>query len=241
LSIVNTEQPKVIVALDFSNKSAAFNFVEQIDPVLCRVKVGKELFTVAGPDFVRSLVKLGFDVFLDLKYHDIPNTVAAACCAAADLGVWMINVHTLGGRRMLEAANNALAKRINTRPLLIGVTVLTSMNRQDLNELGILGEPQETVLRLAQLSADSGLDGVVCSAHEARQLRSLYGDQFRLVCPGVRPTGSAKDDQRRTMTPTEAILSGASDLVIGRPITRSDNPIMVLKNIKSEISDIYSS
>jgi len=241
LSIVHAEQPKVIVALDFSNKSAAFNFVEQIDPILCRVKVGKELFTVAGPSFVRSLVKLGFDVFLDLKYHDIPNTVAAACCAAADLGVWMINVHTLGGRRMLEAANNALAKRINTRPLLIGVTVLTSMNRQDLNELGILGEPQETVLRLAQLSADSGLDGVVCSAHEARQLRSLYGDQFRLVCPGVRPTGSAKDDQRRTMTPTEAILSGASDLVIGRPITRSDNPIMVLKNIKSEISDIYSS
>ena len=136
LSIVNAEQPKVIVALDFSNKSIALNFVEQINPALCRVKVGKELFTAAGPDFVRSLVKLGFDVFLDLKYHDIPNTVAGACCAAADLGVWMVNVHTLGGRRMLEAANNALAQRIGTRPLLIGVTVLTSMNRQDLNELG---------------------------------------------------------------------------------------------------------
>jgi len=240
LKAINEEQPKVVVALDFSGESAALDFVEKIDPTLCRVKVGKELFTVAGPNLVRLLVDRGFDVFLDLKYHDIPNTTAAACRAAADLGVWMINVHALGGRRMLEAASNALAT-LDARPLLIGVTVLTSMDAADLRELGIAGEPKETVLRLAQLSANSGIDGVVCSAQEAEMLRLTHGDQFRLVCPGVRPVGSISDDQRRVMTPVEAVLAGASDLVIGRPVTQSTDPVGVLRRIQSEISDIFHS
>ncbi len=235
----NTESSKIIVALDFPSEIAANTFVEKIDPAWCRVKIGKELFTAAGPHFVRSLVNRGFDVFLDLKYHDIPNTAAAACCAAADLGVWMLNVHALGGRRMLEAASNALAK-LDTPPLLIAVTVLTSMSSQDLIEIGLAGDPGATVLRLAQLSADSGLDGVVCSAQEAERLRSQHGDQFRLVCPGIRPAGSASDDQCRIVSPAVAMISGASDLVIGRPITRADDPIAVLKGIESEISDIFS-
>lgn len=234
----SVEQAKVIVALDFSSEDTALRFVDQLSPDLCRVKVGKELFTVAGPGLVRALVSRGFDVFLDLKYHDIPNTTAAACCAAADLGVWMVNVHALGGRRMLEAASNALVK-LDAKPLLIGVTVLTSMDTADLKELGILGEPSDTVLRLAGLCADSGLDGVVCSAQEAQILRSAHDKQFRLVCPGVRPAGSAKDDQRRVMTPSEAVLAGATDLVVGRPITQSTNPVSVLESIKSEISDIF--
>ena len=234
----SAELPKVVVALDFASEIEANTFVEQIDPSLCRVKVGKELFTVAGPDFVKSLVKRGFDVFLDLKYHDIPNTTAAACCAAADLGVWMINVHAFGGRRMLEAASTALAKR-STRPLLVGVTVLTSMDSRDLKEIGVSGEPKDTVLRLTQLSVDCGFDGVVCSAQEASGLRAQYGAEFRLVCPGIRPAGSAGDDQRRVVTPAEAVLAGASDLVIGRPVTRADGPVAVLQGIVSEISDIF--
>ncbi len=238
LSTNNIQLPKVIVALDFSNESVALSFVDQIDPVLCRVKVGKELFTAAGPNLVRSLVSKGFDVFLDLKYHDIPNTTAAACCAAADLGVWMVNVHAMGGRRMLEAASNALTK-LNAQSLLIGVTILTSMDKADLNELGIAGEPKDTVLRLAKLSADSGLDGVVCSAQEAKMLRSNHSGSFRLVCPGIRPAGSGGDDQRRVMTPAEAVTAGASDLVIGRPVTQSENPVGVLHEIQSEISDIF--
>ncbi|MBN4073784.1 MAG: orotidine-5'-phosphate decarboxylase [Gammaproteobacteria bacterium] len=235
----NAELPKVVVALDFASEVAANTFVDKIDPSLCRVKVGKELFTAAGPDFVRSLVKRGFDVFLDLKYHDIPNTTAAACCAAADLGVWMINVHAFGGSRMLEAASNALAKR-STRPLLIGVTVLTSMDSSDLKEIGISGELKDTAFRLAQLSVDCGLEGVVCSAQEASELRAMYGAEFRLVCPGIRPTGSAGDDQRRVVTPAEAVLAGASDLVIGRPVTQAEHPIAVLQGVLSEISDILS-
>lgn len=225
---------KVIVALDFATEKAAQNFVARISPSQCRLKVGKELFTAAGPGLVRWLVKQGYDVFLDLKYHDIPNTVAAACHAAADLGVWMVNVHAFGGSRMLEAASNRLAK-LGTPPLLIAVTVLTSMDQRDLNEIGVTRSPKEQVLHLAQLSADCGLDGVVCSAQEAALLRSAHGEQFRLVCPGVRPAGAAADDQRRIVTPAEAIKAGASDLVVGRPITQAADPVAVLRSINSEI------
>ena len=230
---------KIIVALDFPTELAARNFIENIDPSLCRVKVGKELFTAAGPDLVRFLVREGFDVFLDLKYHDIPNTVGSACLAAADLGVWMLNVHASGGRRMLEEASNRLAK-LSAPPLLIAVTVLTSMGESDLEEIGIECQAQEQVKRLARLSADCGLDGVVCSAHEAAELRQEFDQGFHLVCPGVRPKSASKDDQRRIMTPTEAMIAGASHLVVGRPITQARDPIGVIQQIMSEISDINS-
>lgn len=232
--------PRVVVALDFSDLAAVDRFVEQLDPRLCRLKVGKELFTRFGPSLVESLSKRGFAVFLDLKFHDIPNTVAAACRAAADLGVWMVNVHALGGRRMLEAASNELAK-LSAPPLLIAVTVLTSMERSDLTDIGVDMAPSELVLRLARLAANAGLAGVVCSAQEAAALRARHGDAFCLVCPGVRPAGAAADDQRRVMTPGEAMAAGASYLVIGRPVTRSDEPLHVLRTIESEISDMLLS
>lgn len=235
--MLSHSENKVIVALDFPTEAVARDFVKKIDPSLCRVKVGKELFTVAGPGFVRSLVSDGFDVFLDLKYHDIPNTVGSACLAAADLGVWMLNVHASGGRRMMEEAGNRLAK-LDSRPLLIAVTVLTSMDQDDLKEIGIERLPDEHVERLAKLSVDSGLDGVVCSAHEASELRRQLGSNFHLVCPGVRPCNASNDDQRRIMTPSQAVSAGASHLVIGRPITQASDPVAVLQQIKSEISDI---
>ena len=235
--MLSHSENKVIVALDFPTEAVARDFVKKIDPSLCRVKVGKELFTVAGPGFVRSLVSDGFDVFLDLKYHDIPNTVGSACLAAADLGVWMLNVHASGGRRMMEEARNRLAK-LESPPLLIAVTVLTSMDQDDLKEIGIERLPDEQVERLAKLSADSGLDGVVCSAHEASELRHQRGNGFHLVCPGVRPSNASSDDQRRIMTPSQAVTAGASHLVIGRPITQASDPVAVLQQIKSEISDI---
>ena len=229
------DKNRIVVALDYSSAKQALNLAEQLDPKCCRLKVGKELFTREGPAVVEKLRNKGFDIFLDLKFHDIPNTTAAACAAAADLGVWMINVHALGGRRMMEAARNSVDKSSH-QPLLIGVTILTSMAVDDLLEIGLTDQPANEVARLAGLAKDSGLDGLVCSAHEATAMRSRFGSDFVLVTPGIRPDGADKGDQRRTMTPTEALKAGASYLVIGRPISRADNPIEVLKNIVAEIN-----
>ena len=228
------KQSKVIVALDFADAASALALVGRLDPALCRLKVGKELFTVAGPDLVRELVARGFEVFLDLKFHDIPNTVAAACRAAAGLGVWMLNVHASGGRRMMTAAHEALVD-LPQRPLLIAVTVLTSMSAEDLGEVGVIGAPADQVLRLARLTQACKLDGVVCSAQEAALLRANLRAGFRLVTPGIRPTGAEAGDQRRVMTPVEALRAGATDLVIGRPITAAVDPLAALQQIQSEI------
>lgn len=227
--------PKIIVALDFATEVQAFELIEQLDADACRLKVGKEMFTAFGPAFVEKVQSRGFEVFLDLKYHDIPNTVARACAIAADLNVWMLNVHASGGRRMMAAAAEVLAKR-QCAPLLIAVTILTSMDQQDLLEVGISLSPAEQALKLAGLAQQSGLDGVVCSAQEASQMRQLCGEDFLLVTPGIRPAGSQADDQRRVMTPLEALQSGSSYLVIGRPVTQSDNPLGVLRTINSDIS-----
>jgi orotidine-5'-phosphate decarboxylase len=226
---------KVIVALDFATQKNALALVDRLDPKMCRLKVGKELFTVAGPALVEQLVERGFDVFLDLKFHDIPKTVASACKAAAQLGVWMVNVHAIGGRRMMEAAREVLDDSPK-RPKLIAVTVLTSMGREDLNELGIPGEPQDTVLRLARLAHESRLDGVVCSAQEAPLLRQELGTDFCLVTPGIRPANASQDDQVRIVTPVEAIRLGSDYLVIGRPITKAADPLQVLQQINLELS-----
>ena len=230
------KQTKIIVALDYADAASALALVARLDPALCRLKVGKELFTSAGPELVRTLVARGFEVFLDLKFHDIPNTVAAACRAAAGLGVWMLNVHASGGRRMMSAAHEALAE-LPQRPLLIAVTVLTSMSAEDLAEVGISDTPADQVLRLARLSQQCKLDGVVCSAQEAAMLRADLGNGFRLVTPGIRPAGAEVGDQRRVMTPAEALRAGATDLVIGRPITAATDPLAALKQIQSDIQN----
>ena len=227
--------PRVVVALDFPSADEALRFCERLQPGLCRLKVGFELFTVAGPALVEKLVAKGFDVFLDLKFHDIPNTVAQACSAAARLGVWMLNVHALGGRTMMQAAREAVEKSAR-RPLLIGVTVLTSHSAADLNEIGLGGEPESQVLRLARLAKQSGLDGVVCSAQEATRLRVDLGRDFCLVTPGIRPAGSAAGDQQRIMTPAQALAAGAHYLVIGRPITQAPDPLAVLTAINRELA-----
>ena len=231
----NTHNPRVIVALDYANASDALKTVDRLVPELCRLKVGKELFTRSGPELVREITARGFDVFLDLKFHDIPNTVAQACRAAADLGVWMVNVHAQGGRKMMMAAREALAEYGNERPLLIAVTILTSLGADELAEVGLQGTPAENVLRLATLTQDCGLDGVVCSPLEAADLRQRLGCEFRLITPGVRPAGAAQDDQRRVMTPAQAVAAGASYLVIGRPITQAPDPIAALHAINAEI------
>lgn len=220
----------IIVALDAKSQFDALRITEQLDPALCRVKVGKELFTHEGPIIVKALQDKGFDVFLDLKFHDIPNTTAQAVCAAADLGVWMVNVHASGGRKMMETCIERL-KAGNYKTQLIAVTVLTSMGREDLKDIGLDIEPNEHVKRLAQLTKDSGLDGVVCSAQEAKMLRESIGQDFALVTPGIRPEGSNADDQKRIVTPKQAMLDGSTHLVIGRPITKSENPRQTLKDI----------
>jgi len=227
--------PKIIVALDFPTEVEAFQLIDQLDASLCRLKVGKEMFTLLGPVFVESIQSKGFEVFLDLKYHDIPNTVAKACTAAASLGVWMLNVHASGGRRMMEAAAEAVANTQN-KPYLIAVTVLTSMSHDDLLELGINESPAEQALKLAALAKLSGMDGVVCSAQEASRMQQQLGSDLLLVSPGIRPAGSKADDQRRIMTPVDALKAGSDYLVIGRPITQSDDPLGILRTINSEIS-----
>lgn len=224
----------VIVALDFPSERETLQLVDQLEPALCRLKVGKELFTRCGPELVKQLVAQNFDVFLDLKYHDIPNTVARACAAAADLGVWMLNVHALGGERMMLAAKQALADK--DAPLLIAVTWLTSSGQVELDALGIKSTPQQMVSRLAAMSKNAGLDGIVCSAQEAPILRQDMGNEFLLVTPGIRLADSTQDDQCRVVTPKKALTDGASYLVIGRPITRAKDPCKILRTINSEIS-----
>jgi orotidine-5'-phosphate decarboxylase len=228
--------PRVIVALDFAAARAALAFAARITPQSCRLKIGKELFTAAGPGLVEQLTQDGFDIFLDLKYHDIPNTVAGACKAAAHLGVWMLNVHALGGRAMLEAARDAVAAGSGRRPQLMAVTLLTSMSASDMRDVGIEGEPAAAVLRLAKLAQASGLDGVVCSAQEAALLRRECGHEFCLVTPGIRPSQGARNDQERIMTPAAAIAAGADYLVIGRPVTQAPDPVAALDGISREIT-----
>ena len=226
---------KIIVALDYPTMAAAISLAKQVDPNRCKLKLGKELFTRSGPQVVEQLTAMGFDIFLDLKYHDIPSTVAKACRAAADLGVWMMNVHTLGGPAMMTAARDALANDTQ-RPLLIGVTLLTIMDEQTFQHIGLTGTISETVLRLADMAEQSGLDGVVCSAQEATTLRAQHGQQFQLVTPGIRPAHSDTGDQHRTMTPPEAIDAGSSYLVIGRPITAAQNPMQALEAIETSLA-----
>ena len=232
-----THVKPIIVALDFAGEPPALALVERLDPARCRLKVGKELFTRLGPAFVERLQRLGFEIFLDLKFHDIPNTVAAACAAAADLGVWMVNVHVSGGRTMMEAARARLSQ-YERPPLLIGVTVLTSLDRADLAAIGCPGEPHERVLALATLAHEAGLDGIVCSPLEAAPVRSALGKDFRLVTPGVRPAGTASGDQKRVMTPDEALAAGADYLVIGRPITQAPDPLSVIDEIDRSCKSI---
>jgi len=230
--------PRIIVALDYPQADQARAFVDRVRPDLCRLKVGKELFVAAGPAFVEELAARGFAVFLDLKFHDIPNTVAQACKAAARLGVWMLNVHASGGPRMMLAAREALEglPGLPPRPRLIAVTVLTSMGEEELRAIGIEASARQQVLRLASLAHDSGMDGVVCSAQEAPLLRPALGAEFLLVTPGIRPAGSAVGDQTRILTPAQAMRDGADYLVIGRPITQAPDPVAALEAIAREIN-----
>lgn len=231
----HNRDPKVLIALDFADEQQAKALVAQLDPAQCRLKVGKEMFTLFGPEFVRHLTGQGFDVFLDLKFHDIPNTVAKAVAAAAELGVWMVNVHASGGSRMMEAAKAALASYGDKAPLLIAVTVLTSMTADELNQTGVLRSPAEQVLALARLTQAAGLDGVVCSAQEASLLKSELGPDFKLITPGIRPAGSDAGDQRRIMTPELALKAGSDYLVIGRPITQAADPAAALSAINASL------
>lgn len=230
------QAPRIVVAMDFDNASDCLAMAGRLDPALCRLKVGKELFTVAGPHVVDALMAKGFDVFLDLKFHDIPNTCAKAVKAAAELGVWMVNVHASGGQRMMEAARNELEKRSGDQPLLIAVTVLTSMEQSDLQQIGLDCEPQQQVLRLATLAQQSGMDGVVCSAQEAQMLSAKLGEKFCLVTPGIRPANTAADDQRRIVTPSDAINAGSHYLVIGRPITQAPDPVAACQAILASVA-----
>ncbi|MGY5956918.1 orotidine-5'-phosphate decarboxylase [Kosakonia sp. BK9b] len=225
----------VVVALDYDNRDKALAFVDRIDPRDCRLKVGKEMFTLFGPQLVRELQQRGFDIFLDLKFHDIPNTTAHAVKAAADLGVWMVNVHASGGARMMSAAKEALQPFGKDAPLLIAVTVLTSMEASDLQDLGIQVTPAEHAERLARLTQQCGLDGVVCSAQEAVRFKRELGQAFKLITPGIRPQGSEAGDQRRIMTPEQALAAGVDYMVIGRPVTHSADPAQTLKTINASL------
>ena len=224
--------PRIIVALDFPDAEQALALTAKLHPALCRVKVGKELFTAAGPQVVEKIMGKGFEIFLDLKFHDIPSTVANACKAAASLGVWMMNVHALGGRRMLSAAREAVP--VGTTKL-IAVTLLTSMEHSDLNEIGLNGDPQDVVQRLALLASDCGLDGVVSSALEVPRLRQIMGKNFCLVTPGIRPIDASMDEQKRVTTPRQAIENGSDYLVIGRPVTQARDPESILQQLNKEI------
>ncbi|WP_311062778.1 orotidine-5'-phosphate decarboxylase [Halomonas sp. DWK9] len=227
----------LIIALDYPSLDAALCMADQLDPARCRVKVGKELFTRSGPAVLEALHGRGFDVFLDLKFHDIPNTVASAVQAAAEQGVWMVNVHASGGRKMMEAA----AKRLSDHRLtthLIAVTVLTSMQAEDLQEAGVNATPAEQVMRLASLTQQSGLGGVVCSAQEAGQIKAHCGSDFLKVTPGIRPSFAAANDQQRIMTPAEAMLAGSTHLVVGRPVTQAEDPMVALAAIEAELAGV---
>jgi orotidine-5'-phosphate decarboxylase len=236
---VSYPDPRVIVALDFANPMRALALADRLDPRACALKVGKEMFVVAGPEPVRWMIQRGFNVFLDLKFHDIPNTVAQACAAATRLGVWMLNVHAAGGRAMLTAARNsvdsAAAEQGAKPPLLIAVTVLTSLADGDLREQGLTDSAAAHAVKLARMTADCRLDGVVCSAVEAPAMRAALGPSFKLVTPGIRPAGSLRDDQARIITPEAAIAGGADYLVVGRPITQANDPVAALAAINISI------
>jgi orotidine-5'-phosphate decarboxylase len=231
-------EARVIVALDFDDKTKAIAFVDQLDPAACKLKVGKEMFTLFGPEFVKMLIEKGFDIFLDLKFHDIPNTVAKACKAAAEMGVWMVNVHASGGMEMMKAAKAAIDSSSHPQTKLIAVTVLTSMDQQQLNDVVSDVTPAQQVLKLAQLTKNSGLDGVVCSAQEAVLLRQEINEDFLLVTPGIRPKGADVGDQKRVMTPLDAMNSGVSYLVMGRPITQAHQPLAVLTEVNQSIQGV---
>jgi len=235
VNVQTANDPKIIVALDFPSQNPALELVDKLDPSKCRLKVGKELFTRSGPQLVEGLQKRGFEVFLDLKFHDIPNTTSAAVAAAADLGVWMVNVHASGGEKMMAACRERLETFGTDRPLLIAVTVLTSMNAEDLAGIGITDSPEAQVSRLATLTKNCGLDGVVCSAQEAPKLKAEQGADFKLITPGIRPVTADKGDQQRIMTPTDALKAGSDYLVIGRPITQASDPLAALEAIHSEV------
>jgi len=233
----NNQEPRIVVALDYADAASALQLVERLDPSLCRLKVGKELFTAAGPQLVEKLISKDFGVFLDLKFHDIPTTVQKACEAASRLGVWMLNVHASGGTAMMQAAREGVAKS-GRQPLLIAVTVLTSMNQSALKEIGVEDELQNQVLRLASLTRQAGLDGVVCSAQEAQLLKKQLGEDFCLVTPGIRPKTASLDDQSRVVTPSQAVAWGADYLVIGRPITQAADPLQALQAIHQELQNL---
>jgi orotidine-5'-phosphate decarboxylase len=238
LTVQNLNDPKIIVALDFPSQNPALALADQLDPAKCRLKVGKELFTRSGPELVKSLQGRGFDVFLDLKFHDIPNTTSAAVAAAADLGVWMVNVHASGGEKMMVACRERLESFGADKPLLIAVTVLTSMSDSDLAGIGITDSAEAHVSRLATLTKNCGLDGVVCSAQEAPRLKAEQGAEFQLITPGIRPLTADKGDQQRIMTPTDALKAGSDYLVIGRPITQASDPLAALEAIHSEVASV---
>ncbi|MBO2620413.1 orotidine-5'-phosphate decarboxylase [Shewanella algae] len=230
-----TETP-IVVALDFDNKFKALQLIDKLDPSMCRLKVGKEMFTLFGPQLVKEIHDRGFDLFLDLKFHDIPNTVAKAVTAAAEMGVWMVNVHASGGLAMMEAARRALLPYGDNAPLLIAVTVLTSMSDDELKLIGVAGSAEDQVRRLARLTQKAGLDGVVCSARESCMLKAELGADFKLVTPGIRPAGSDAGDQKRIMTPAEAMAAGSDYLVIGRPITQAADPLATLQAIHQSLA-----
>lgn len=229
-----TSQSKIIVALDYADFSSAKKLVDLLSPDLCKLKIGKELFTSVGPQAVEYVVNKGFDVFLDLKFHDIPSTVAKACQAASRLGVWMMNIHALGGQEMMQAAREALDSS-SSRPYLIAVTILTSHNEESLNAIGLTGSVITHVEAMARLAVASGLDGVVCSTQESAGLRRVMAEDFLLVTPGIRPVQSDLNDQKRVMTPIEAIKHGSDYLVIGRPITEAESPVEILTKINAEL------
>ncbi|WP_412496808.1 orotidine-5'-phosphate decarboxylase [Shewanella algae] len=230
-----TETP-IVVALDFDNKFKALQLIDKLDPSMCRLKVGKEMFTLFGPQLVKEIHDRGFDLFLDLKFHDIPNTVAKAVTAAAEMGVWMVNVHASGGLAMMEAARRALLPYGDNAPLLIAVTVLTSMSDDELKLIGVAGSAEDQVRRLARLTQKAGLDGVVCSARESSMLKAELGADFKLVTPGIRPAGCDAGDQKRIMTPAEAMAAGSDYLVIGRPITQAADPLATLQAIHQSLA-----
>lgn len=232
---MRTQESPIIVALDFSSDQPALALAGQLDPKKCRLKVGKELFTSSGPALIRELQQRGFEVFLDLKFHDIPNTAAGAVAAAAELGVWMVNVHASGGEKMMTACRERLERFGVDKPLLIAVTVLTSMTEQDLSGIGINASAEDHVLRLATLTKNCGLDGVVCSAQEAPTLKAEQGASFQLITPGIRPASADKGDQQRIMTPAAALKAGSDYLVIGRPITQAPDPLAALEAIYAEV------
>nr|WP_245000312.1 orotidine-5'-phosphate decarboxylase [Marinobacter daepoensis] len=238
MNVKNLNDPKIIVALDFPSQDPALALADQLDPKKCRLKVGKELFTRSGPDLVKALQGRGFDIFLDLKFHDIPNTTSAAVAAAAELGVWMVNVHASGGEKMMLACRERLEAFGPERPLLIAVTVLTSMSDDDLAGIGIADSAEVHVSRLATLARNSGMDGVVCSAQEAVRLKAEQGSDFQLVTPGIRPLTADKGDQQRIMTPADALEAGSDYLVIGRPITQAPDPLAALEAIYSEVASV---